>query len=163
MAYSERNGGMDKELHESMTPTVPSETEAMLAQETSRRLIDTLDEEAEYRFQLLQDDEPGQIFSVPASAMQMFIQMLAEMGQGNAVTLTPVHTEITTQQAADLLNVSRPYVVKLLEEGEIPYRKVGTRRRIHLQDVLNYKRAIDEKRLETLNELTAYDQELGLQ
>lgn len=146
-----------------MTPTIPSETEAMLAQETSRQLMDALDEEEEYRFQLLQDDAPGQVFAIPASAMQLFIRMLAEMGQGNAVTLTPIHAEITTQQAADLLNVSRPYVVKLLEEGEIPYRKVGTRRRILLQDVLSYKRAIYEKRLATLNELTAYDQELSLQ
>jgi excisionase family DNA binding protein len=146
-----------------MTPAIPSETEAMLAQETSRRLEGILEDEPEYRFQLLHDNEPGQVFAIPASAMQMLVQMLAEMGQGNAVTVTPVQTEVTTQEAADLLNVSRPYVVKLLEEGEIPHRKVGTRRRIQLQDVLNYKRALYEKRLATLNELTAYDQELGLQ
>lgn len=154
---------MSENLNGTMTPTVPNESEAMLAQETSRRLMDVLDEETEYRFQLLQDDEPGQVFAIPASAMQLLVRMLAEMGQGNAVTLTSIHTEVTTQQAADLLNVSRPYVVKLLEDGEIPFRKVGTRRRIQLQDVLNYKRAIYAKRLEVLNELTAYDQELGLQ
>lgn len=154
---------MSVNLNGTMTPTVPSETEAMLAQETSRRLMDALEEETEYRFQLLEDDEPGQVFAIPASAMQLFVRMLSEMGQGNAVTLTPVHAEITTQQAADLLNVSRPYIVKLLEEGEIPYRKVGTRRRIQLQDILHYKRAIYEKRLAVLNELTAYDQELGVQ
>lgn len=154
---------MSKNLNGTMTPAVPSETEVIMAQEASRHLVDMLDEEAEYRFQLLQDDEPGQVFAIPAPAMQLLVQALAEMGQGNAVTLTPIHTEVTTQQAADLLNVSRPYLVKLLEEGEIPFRKVGARRRIQLQDILTYKRTMDEKRLATLNELTAYDQELGLQ
>lgn len=154
---------MTKNRNEPMTPTVPSEMDAMIAQKTSHQFERLLADQPEYRFQLLQDDIPGQIFTIPASAMQLFVQMLAEMAQGNAVAVTPVQAEVTTQEAADLLNVSRPYVVKLLEEGEIPHRKVGTRRRIQLQDVLNYKRTLYAKRFATLNELTAYDQELGLQ
>jgi excisionase family DNA binding protein len=154
---------MNEHSIRAMTPAVPSPTEAMLARETSRGLEDVLDDETEYRFQLLQDDEPGQVFAIPAAAMQLLVRMLAEMGQGNAVTLTPIHAEVTTQQAADLLNVSRPYLVQLLEKGDIPFRKVGSRRRVRLQDVIAYKQASDAKRYETLNELTAYDQELGLQ
>lgn len=154
---------MSDDLAGRMTPVAPSEMEAVLARETSRLLEDVLIEEAEYRFQLLQDDEPGEVVAIPAAAMQLLVRILAEMGQGNAVALTPVHAEVTTQEAADLLNVSRPYLVKLLEEGEIPFRKVGTRRRIRLQDLMAYKRTIDAKRFETLNELTAYEQELGLQ
>lgn len=154
---------MSKNFIQTMTPVAPDETEALLAQETSQLLIDMLDEETEYRFQFLQDNEPSQSFAIPASAMQLLIQVLTEMGQGNAVALTPVQTEITTQKAADILNISRPYLVQLLEDGEIPFRKVGTRRRVRLQDVMTYKHMIDARRLETLNELTAYDQVLGLQ
>ncbi len=154
---------MSKNFIQTMTPVAPDETEALLAQETSQLLIDMLDEETEYRFQFLQDNEPSQSFAIPASAMQLLIQVLTEMGQGNAVALTPVQAEITTQQAADILNISRPYLVQLLEDGEIPFRKVGTRRRVRRQDVMTYKHMIDARRLETLNELTAYDQVLGLQ
>lgn len=154
---------MSKNINATMTPTIPSEMEAVMAQETSRQFEKILEDQPEYRFQLLHDDKPGQVFAIPASAMQLFVHMLAEMGEGNAVAVMPVQTEVTTQEAADLLNVSRPYVVKLLEEGQIPHRKVGTRRRIQLQDVLSYKHTLYEKRLATLNELTAYDQELGLQ
>jgi len=154
---------MNEDYIRAMTPAVPNPTEAMLARETSRGLEDVLNDEPEYRFQLLQDDEPGQVFAIPASAMQLLVRMLAEMGQGNAVALTPIHAEVTTQQAADLLNVSRPYLVQLLENGDIPFRKVGSRRRVRLQDVIAYKKASDAKRYDVLNELTAYDQELGLQ
>lgn len=154
---------LNLQIQQTHSPIVPSEAEAMLALEASRYLTEVLDEETEYRFQFLQDDKPRQVIALPVSAMQLLIKMLDVIGQGNAVTLTPVQEEVTTQQAADILNVSRPYLVQLLEEDEIPHRKVGTLRRVRLQDVLAYKETMYQKRLDTLNELTAYDQELGLQ
>mgnify|MGYP001154927619 CR=1 FL=1 len=146
-----------------VTLTAPSPTDALLAQETSRRLAALLDEEQAYQVQLLHEGKPSEVLIVPAPAMQLLANILAEMAQGNAVSLTSLHEEITTQEAADLLNVSRPFFVQMLDEGQIPFRKVGTRRRVRLQDVMAYKRTLYEKRLQTLNELTAYDQELGLQ
>lgn len=146
-----------------VTLTTPSPTDALMAQETSRRLAALLDEEPAYQVQLLHEGKPSEVLTVPAPAMQLLANILAEMAQGNAVSLTPLHEEITTQEAADLLNVSRPFFVQMLDEGQIPFRKVGTRRRVRLQDVMAYKRTLYEKRLQTLNELTAYDQELGLQ
>jgi excisionase family DNA binding protein len=84
------------------------------------------------------------------------------MAQGNAVTLIPVHAELTTQQAAQLLNVSRPFLIEQLEKGAIPYRKVGTHRRVLFQDLMEYKQTMDHNRLNVLEELSAIDQELGL-
>lgn len=154
---------MDKKSLQAYPTIVPSQTEATLAKEASRHLSGLLDDGAEYRFQFLHNDKPGQVVALPESAMQLLVKMLDAIGQGDAVALTPVQEEITTQQAADILNVSRPYFVQLLENDEIPYRKVGTRRRVRLEDVLAYKEDMYQKRLETLNDLTAYDQELGLQ
>lgn len=122
-----------------------------------------LDVETEYRFQFLQNDKPVQVVALPESVMQLLVKMLDVIGQGNSVTLTPVQQEITAQQAADILNVSRSYLVQLLRKNEIPHRKVGTRSRVRLQDMLAYKESMYQKRLDTMNELTAYDQELGLQ
>jgi len=84
------------------------------------------------------------------------------MAQGNAVTIIPVHAELTTQQAAEILNVSRPFVIKLIEERTLPCKMVGTHRRVLFSDLMNYKRKMDADRLKVLEELAAQAQELGM-
>jgi excisionase family DNA binding protein len=76
--------------------------------------------------------------------------------------IMPIHAELSTQEIAELLNVSRPHLVELLKQGKIPFRKVGTHRRILAKDVFDYKQLIDEDRLKALNELAAQAQELGM-
>lgn len=84
------------------------------------------------------------------------------MAQGNAVTLIPIHAELTTQQAADFLGVSRPFVIKEIEEGRLPARKVGTHRRVLFRDLLDYRRQLDEKAERAMDRFAELDQELGL-
>ena len=107
------------------------------------------------------DDEPEEVV-IPVSAFRLLNDILTEMAKGNAITLIPVHAELTTQQAADVLNVSRPFLVEQLEKNIIPYRKVGTHRRVLFKDLMNYKQTMDHNRLQALDELAAFDQELGL-
>ena len=141
----------------------PTETDTQLARESSRRLAThKLGRQPSVRIQLLDDGEAPDTIAVPASALRLFLHILTEMAQGNAVTLIPTHAELTTQQAADLLNVSRPYLVKLLEEGQIPFRTVGKYRRVRFDDVMAFKRKDDEARAKILDQLTAEAQELGM-
>jgi excisionase family DNA binding protein len=89
--------------------------------------------------------------------------MLKAVAAGHAVTLIPVEIELTTQQAADLLNASRPYLVGLVRNGTLAARMVGNQRRLPLKDVLAYKAATRAQRRDALRELAALDQELGLE
>lgn len=99
---------------------------------------------------------------LPVAAVRLLQELLREMAQGHAISLVPTHAELTTQQAADAINVSRPFLVKLLETGQLPFRKVGTHRRVRYDDLMRYKHAIDAQRLETLRKLTETSETLGL-
>lgn len=100
--------------------------------------------------------------SLPSEALRLLLEILTEMAKGNSVSVAAVQTELTTQQAADMLNVSRPYLVRLIELRKIPSRRVGNRRRVLLADVLAYKGVDDAHRQEIADELAAEAQRLGL-
>ena len=114
-------------------------------------------------FRLVQEGSETEIIELPAVAVHFLMEILRQMALGNAVTVLPIHAELTTQKAADLLNVSRPFLVKLIENGKIPHRKVGTHRRVLAKDVLAFQAENEAARKKTLDELASYDQELGLE
>ena len=148
------------EFPETVTPT-PYDTR--LAQESSRRLVKLLGtRKKSLSFRIQPDDEPGETIAIPLPAFRLLADILTEMAKGNAVTLIPIHAELTTQQAADMINVSRPFLIEQLEKGEIPFRKVGKHRRVLFQDLMAYKRKMDHNRTKALDELAAQAQELGM-
>ena len=104
----------------------------------------------------------GRTVTVPRAAFDLFLEILGQMANGNAVTIVPVHAELTTQQAAEMLNVSRPHLVSLLESGRLPFRKVGTHRRVMFADIAAFKRMQDAQSREAAAELSRQAQELGL-
>lgn len=99
---------------------------------------------------------------VPREAAVLLAKVLGFLANGEGVNVIPDTAELTTQQAAEFLNVSRPYVIKLLESGEIPFRLVGTHRRIEFRELREYKSRDDLKRRRAADELTQLTQELGL-
>ena len=142
-------------------PVMPSAADAQMAKLTSRALasiMSSLDDDLE--IQILEGDD--QRVKLPTSAVRLLLDILEQMARGNAVTLIPVHAELTTQQAADVLNVSRPFVVKLIDEGKLPFRKVGAHRRIKFEDLMAFKTNIDNSRHEALNKLVEQAQELDM-
>lgn len=144
-----------------LMPTLPTEMDATLARETSRLLAPRMRSKSPLRVRVV-DGAKEEMLQLPAPAVQMLVRILEEMARGNAVTLIPVHAELTTQEAADMLNISRPSLIQLLDEGKMEYRKVGTHRRVRFDALMTYKRQADAERRAALAELAAYDQEIGI-
>ena len=142
----------------------PSDEDQQVAQQSSRLLGKILGTGQQQQVQFLPADgsEPVEAIAIPSAALRLLAEILTQMAQGNAVTLIPVHAELTTQQAADILNVSRPFLIGCLDRGEIPFSKVGTHRRVLYADVMAYKERIDKDRAAVLEELAAQAQELGM-
>lgn len=108
----------------------------------------------------LKDSNGDAVIELPPAVSQMILNLLLLISKGEAVTLVPFGAQLTTQQAADLLNVSRPFLVKELNSKKLPYHKVGTHRRINADDLLAYKKTRDANRRETLRELARLGQEI---
>jgi excisionase family DNA binding protein len=138
-------------------PVAPTADETRLARESGRRLSPYTGQNLQV--QIAANGCRGETVELPASAVQLLVRILDEMAVGNAITLVGVHAELTTQQAADLLNVSRAFMVKLLDEGAVPSTELGTERHVHLSDLMKYKHQSDAARAEVLADLVADGQE----
>ncbi len=138
-------------------PAAPAEEERTLLAE----VYHALHREPAARPKLLFDPH-GEAIPLPPSLLRVLKQAARALLQGDAVAIYPVHKELTTQQAADLLNVLRQYLVRLLEEGKIPYTKTGTHRCIRFSDLMAYKAQRDAERRRQLDELAQLSQDLGL-
>jgi excisionase family DNA binding protein len=131
---------------------IPSEDDVKLAREARKILAPRLTSTSPFDLRAINPlKEPS--IKIPAHAAYLLVQILDEMSRGNAVKLIPVHAELTTQEAADLLNVSRPTLIRLLGEGKIEFHKVGTHRRVPFKSALAYRRQIDAERKAALAEL----------
>lgn len=146
-------------LRNERTPVLPDPQDAAIARTSSRLLAACLGSGTTARLRVINGEDE---IEVPVSALRMLVDILANMAEGNATSIVPIHAELTTQQAADFLNVSRPYLVGLLDRGELAHHKVGTHRRVYFRDLLEYKQALDRKALETMAELAAQAQALNL-
>lgn len=141
---------------------IPSEQDILLATESSRALAGISGKESgAFEIKVVIGEKKTTI-KVPLSVFRMLLTILTQMAAGNAVTIIPIHKELTTQEAAELLNVSRPYLIQLLEEKKIPYRKVGTRRKILFQDLIQFKNNEDAERSQILDKLAEEAQKLNL-
>ena len=145
-----------KALLEHPDTVVPTPDETALATEASRALATRAETELKVRL----DD--GTQLTLPRAATRLLHHLLTEMSLGNAVTLIPIHAELTTQEAADFLNVSRPYLVKLLESKRLPFHKVGTHRRVKFADLDGFRKSAEAKRKAAMEELAAQAQKLGM-
>lgn len=132
---------------------LPTDKDITLAEESGRKLSAYIRSTKQPSIQLIKKGKGSETIILPTPALHLLMIILTQMAHGNAVTIIPVHAELTTQEAADLLNVSRPFLVHLLEKGKIPFRRVGSRRRVLAKDILRYKQDIDKKRLNVLEEL----------
>ena len=136
----------------------PTERESIIAR-TSKQLLARYAREDQPLTLRVIDADHDEPLELPAGAVTLLLDILGAMASGQGVTLIPEDAELTSVQAADILHVSRPFLIKLLEAGQIPYRRVGKHRRIRMEDVMNYKQAIDQEREAVLDRLVADAQE----
>ncbi|WP_343530228.1 helix-turn-helix domain-containing protein [Yokenella regensburgei] len=142
---------------------LPDSRESELAQRSQRELEAYLSTCFEtQRISIHGDDDKTHTMELPTSAMTMLVEILGELAAGNAVQIVPVQAELTTQEAANILNVSRPHMVKLLEEGQLPFHKIGRHRRILFADLMKYKSKREHESLDAMQALADQAQDLGM-
>jgi excisionase family DNA binding protein len=146
-----------------LEPIQPDHQDVAIADAALGRVRDYLtNHPADHELVRIKVEDSADELVVPRSAVELFAQILAFMSAGHGVSVVPANAELTTQQAADLLNVSRPYLIGLLAAEEIEYRRVGKHRRIKASSLLAYLRRDDQRRREAADELSALTQEMGM-
>lgn len=140
-------------------PSMPSPADSKAASEAVRRLDSLIRKNEPLRLAPGQDGGP---IELPPVAAELLLRLLRDLAAGHTVTLIPIHAELTTQSAADLLGVSRPFIIKLLEDGRLPHRLVGTHRRILFKDLMEYRKTMESGRRAALQQLADEAQEHGL-
>ncbi len=150
-------------LDQTNAPFVADQAEAVIAREAANRLKPLADGGHDIKIAVKEDDRASVIVPLPARAVQLIYTVLEAMAEQTPLSLIPHEAELTTQQAADYLNVSRPYLIKKLEGDEIPYRKIGSHRRIKFSDLLEYEAQTKAKRLKALAAMNREAVELGLE
>ena len=145
-----------------LAPVQPDEADISTAVEALPHVKDYLATHTDAVIRLVVADEPEETLVVPRGAVELLARVLAHMAAGQGVSVVPANAELTTQQAAELLNVSRPFLIGLLDTGDIEYRKVGKHRRIKAQSLMAYMARDDQKRREAADELTRLNQAMGL-
>jgi excisionase family DNA binding protein len=142
---------------------LPLEKEVEAAVQGQRVLASLLSTKFEtQRIDIFDKEDKPHTLVLPTSALRLLVDILGELAIGNAVKVVPVHAELTSQEAADLLNVSRPHLVKMLEEGAIPFTKTGRHRRIRFSDLMAFKQRRDEESQEAMEALAQQAQVLGM-
>lgn len=143
-------------------PVIPKQHDIALAMQSSKELAAFFPKK-EKDFQIMIKEGPREAkITFPFPAIKLLLQILTEMAEGNAITLIPIHAELTTQEAANLLNVSRPFLIKLLDKGKLPFHKVGTHRRILFIDLLHFQVKEESMGEKALEELTKQAQQLDM-
>jgi excisionase family DNA binding protein len=143
--------------------TLPEEREIRAAVRGQRELSAYLSNKAKtQRIQIFDAKNRAHQVELPTSALRLLVDILGQLAEGNAVKVVPVHAELTTQEAADLLNVSRPHLVKLLESGELPFHRTGKHRRVRFEDLMTYKARRTEASEQAMSELAAQAQALRM-
>ncbi|WP_407729720.1 helix-turn-helix domain-containing protein [Pseudomonas helleri] len=142
---------------------LPDEKEIAAAAASSRQLAAFLTSKLEtQRIELVDESQQREVVELPTFALRLLGEILSELALGNAVKVVPIHAELTTQEGADMLNVSRPHLVKLLDNGVLPHTKTGRHRRIKFTDLMAYKEQRDRASRDAMDELAAQAQALGM-
>ena len=142
---------------------LPVEREVAAAVESQRALAAFLSTQFEtQRIQIFDAKNEAHQVELPTSALRLLVDVLSELAEGNAVKVVPIHAELTTQEAADMLNVSRPHLVKLLESGALAFHKTGKHRRIRFADLMAFKTEQDRASAQAMEALAKQAQELQL-
>lgn len=144
-------------------PIVADDTEAGIARTAAARLKRMIVASDRLEIVIEPNGAAAGPVPIPPRAAGMILELLTAMGDQTPVSLIPHDTELTTQQAADYLKVSRPYLIQQIEGGDLPARKVGSHRRIRFSDLVAYQQAVNERQLKALAELNDEARRLGLE